>query len=218
MAKDHRNYQNKLPSVTTILGVLRKIGLEFWYKNNTIKFINDAMNKGRTIGTDTHEAISNYILTGEAKIETEWADEVSNALKSFMLFRKENPDLKLTLSEEKLTSKLYGFNGTIDAPCPPLLFDWKSAEKKDNDKPPIYDEAKYQTAAYTYLWNENNPDSLIDTVYIVAIAKDAVAYNMYKMDKKEIDNCFNKVFLPCLSIYNYKKKGETNDLFNADGK
>lgn len=217
MAKTHRNYQNKLPSVTTILGVLRKIGLENWYKVNTMDFINRAMNKGRSIGTDTHAAISNYIITGEAKIETEWADEVTNALKSFMLFRKENPNLKLSLSEEPLTSIKYNYNGTLDAPCPPILYDWKSAECKDKEKPPIYDEAKYQTSSYVHLWNENHPENLINTVYIVAIAKDKISYDMYKMEKEEIDECFNKVFLPCLSIYNYQRKPK-NDLFNANGK
>lgn len=217
MAKNHRDYQNKLPSVTTILGILRKIGLEQWYIQNTPQFIRDAMIKGKSIGTATHEAISHFILTGEAKIETEWPEEVTNALKSFMLFRKENPELKLSLSEEALTSSLYGYNGTLDAPCPPVLFDWKSTECKDKEKPPIYDEAKYQCSAYVYLWNENHQDQLIDTVYIVAIAKDKIAYNMYKMDFMEIQECFNKVFLPCLSIYNYQRKPK-DELFNVDGK
>lgn len=217
MAKKHRDYQNKLPSVTTILGVLRKIGLEMWFKMNTMEFINRATSKGKAVGTATHEAISHFILTGESKIETEWPEEVTYALKSFMLFRKENPDIKLTLSEEALTSKKYGFNGTIDAPSPPILIDWKSSECKEKEKPQIYDEAKYQTASYTYLWNENHPENLIDTVYIVAIAKDKVSYDMYKMEKKEIDQCFNKVFLPCLSIYNYQRKPK-DELFNVDGK
>ena len=121
MAKKHRDYDNKYPSVTTILGILRKIGLEQWYIQNTPEFIRGAMTKGKNIGTATHEAISHFILTGEAKIETEWPEEVTNALKSFMLFRKENPDIRLNLSEEALTSESYGYNGTLDAPCPPVL-------------------------------------------------------------------------------------------------
>lgn len=206
MAKKHRDYTNDYPSVTTVLGILRKIGLEMWYKQNTMEFINRAMSKGKAVGTATHEAISHFILTGEAKIQTEWPDEVTNTLKSFMLFRKENPDLKLSLSEEPLTSEKYKYNGTLDAPCPPILYDWKSVEKKDKERPPIYDEAKYQTAAYVNLWNENHPDNTINTVYIVAIAKDCISYNFYKMEAEEIAQHFNDAFLPCLKIYNHQKK------------
>ena len=79
--RKHRDYDNDYPSVTTILSVLRKIGLEMWFKFNTIKFINDATAKGKLIGTQTHEAIEHYINTGEAKIETEWIafqNEIAN--------------------------------------------------------------------------------------------------------------------------------------------
>lgn len=207
MGKGHREYDNDYPSVTTILGVLRKIGLEHWYKVNTIDFINKAMSKGRLVGTQTHKAIEHYILTGEAKIETEYPDEVTNTLKSFILFRKENPELLMKLSEEKLTSETYKYNGTLDAPAPPVLFDWKSTEKKDKEKPPIYDEAKYQTAGYVNLWNEKYPDNPINTVYIVSLAKDAIAYDFYKMEKEEIEGHFNNVFLSCLKIYNHQRKG-----------
>ena len=178
MGKGHREYENEYPSVTTILGVLRKIGLEFWYQQNTPKFIKDAMVKGRSVGTDTHKAIEHYILTNEAKIETEWPNEVTNALKSFMLFRKENPELVMKLAESKLTSSLHKYNGTLDAPSPPVLIDWKSCERKDKEELPVYDEWKYQCSAYVKLWNESYPDQLINSVKIVAIAKDCVAYRI----------------------------------------
>ncbi len=206
MAKAKRQYDNEFPSVTQILDVLRKVGLEMWFKFNTIEFITKESSKGKLIGTQIHEAIESYITTGTAKIETEYDVEVTNALKSFMLFRAENPSINLMLSESPLTSLQYGFNGTIDAPCPPNLCDWKSGKKGDKDKPPIYDEYKFQVAAYVHLWNENNPDNQIVTAYIVAIAKDAISYNMYKMDKVEIDECFNEVFLPALKILTYQKR------------
>ncbi len=210
--KAHRQYENDFPSVTQCLDVLRKHGLEHWFKVNTLEFISQASSKGKAIGTATHEAIERYILTGEAKIETEWPDEVTNALKSFILFRKENPELKLTLSEHPLTSLIYKYNGTLDAPCPPILYDWKTSEKKDKDKPPIYDEAKTQCSAYINLWNENNPDNPINTAYIVAIAKDTVAYNMYKMEATEAAERFVEIFLSTLKIINYQNRGKRNIL------
>lgn len=206
MSRVHRAYSNEYPSVTTILGVLRKPGLEHWFKMNSLKFITNATNKGKTIGTQTHEAIEDYINTGKAKVESEYPDEVINALNSFMLFKKENSQFELKLSEKALVHETYKYNGTIDAPNPPDLLDWKTSECKKLDKPPIYDEWKYQVSAYVHLWNHNNPDRLIDKAHIVAIAKDKVAYNLYTIYEEEINDLFNQVFLPCLNILKYQKE------------
>lgn len=208
--RNHRDYDNKYPSVTTILGVLRKMGLEYWFKVNTLKYITEATNKGKTIGTQTHEAIEHFINTGTAKIESEYPDEVTFALKSFMLFRKEHPEIVLKLTETKLTSEVYKYNGTLDAPCPPVLIDWKTGEAKEKETPTIYDEWKYQASAYVNLWNENNPDNIINKVIIVAIAKDKVAYKLCEMEQEEINGCFNEVFLPALKILTYQRKGSKN--------
>ena len=70
--KKHRDYDNDYPSVTEVLGVLRKMGLEMWYKYNTIEFINNESNKGKIAGTDIHKAIENYILTGQATVESSY--------------------------------------------------------------------------------------------------------------------------------------------------
>lgn len=202
MAK--RQYGNIYPSVTQVLDVLRKIGLEMWFKMNTLEYINDKSSKGKAIGTEIHKAIEQFINTGKTDFETVYADEVGTALKSFVLFRQEHPEFELKLSEIALTSEKHKFNGTIDCPCPPVLIDWKTGEAKDKEKPPIYDEYKYQVAAYVYLWNENN-EQKIETAFIVPFAKDKIAYNLYEMSKMEIDDCFREVFLPALRILYYKK-------------
>lgn len=210
MPKKHRDYDNKYPSVTQILNVLRKPGLEQWFLSNTREYCNRMSKAGKQAGTDTHNAIQQYIENGIAKIESAYPDEVSNALNSFILFRKENPDILLSLSEVALTSEKYKYNGTIDAPHPPMLGDWKTSNCKDKDKPDIYPEYKTQVAGYVYLWNENYPEKPIENAYIVALAKDKVAYNLYKMDRYEIEDEFNCMFLSSLTIWNYqhKKKGK----------
>ena len=201
-----RNYpDNGYPSVTEVLGVLRKIGLETWFKFNSAKFCNEESNRGKLIGSQIHEAIEMFINTGEAKVKSEYAEDVVNALNSFMLFQKENPEIKPTLSELSLTSEAHKFNGTVDCVAGDIILDWKSANCKEKTEPVIYDEWKYQLAAYVYLYNEIKQADIQEAI-IVAIAKDKVAYNMYKMDKEEIDDCFNKVFLPALSICNYQRK------------
>jgi CRISPR/Cas system-associated exonuclease Cas4 (RecB family) len=205
MAK--RNYQNDYPSVTGILDVLRKIGLEWWFKVNTPQFIEEKSRKGKEIGTQIHEVIQSFIETGKAKVETQYAEEVSTALKSFMLFRKENPSIVMNKSEIALTSEQHKFNGTIDCMGNNVLIDWKTGEAKKEEKPKIYDEYKYQVAAYVYLWNEVKKEN-IEKAIIVAVAKDKVAYNIHEMDRKEIDECFNEVFLSALKIKNYQNRKE----------
>lgn len=198
MAK--RDYQNNYVPVTTALGVLRKLALEWWFKVNTLAFIEEKSKKGKEIGIQIHDVIQQHIETGKAKISTIYAEEVTIALKSFMLFKKEHPEILLRKSEIPLTSEKHKYNGTIDCMGDTFLADWKTAEAKEKDKPSIYDEYKYQVAAYVYLWNEVN-NSNIDKAIIVVIAKDKIAYNLYEMGKEEIDLCFNEIFLPAVKIY-----------------
>ena len=225
MAKEKR-YENKDPSVTQVLGVLRKIGLEFWFKKNTAQFCNDASNKGKEIGKQIHEAIQGYITTGEAKVATQYGDEVMTALKSFMLFKKEHPEFHLENSELKMHSKLYSCNGTLDCKAvriePALrrktILDWKSGECKHSinkegegefkyEVPPVYDEMRYQLSAYVNFYNEIYFDD-IKEAYILVLAKDKIAYNLVKMEEREIHDCFHEVFIPALKIYNYQKENK----------
>ena len=100
-----RDYQNDYPSVTDTIGVLRKPGLENWFKYTPIKQIIEESEKGKLIGTQIHEGIHSYIQTGEIKVKTEYADEVTNALKGFVAFRKKYPDMKLINSEMAMTNE-----------------------------------------------------------------------------------------------------------------
>lgn len=203
MAK--RDFDNSYPSVTTILGVLRKIGLEMWFKHNTAKFCDEKSNKGKLIGTQIHEAIQSYIETGKAKSETEYAEEVGNALKSFMAFRKDYQEIILQRAEMALTSENYKFNGIVDCLAGDKILDWKTGECKNKEFPVIYDEYKYQVSAYVHLYNEVN-NATIQEAIIVVVAKDKVAYDTCRLNKDEIDFYFNEVFLSCLKILTAQKR------------
>lgn len=205
MPRKHRDYDNDYPSVTTILGVLRKPALEYWFKVNTLRFCNEESSKGKIIGRQIHEAIQSYVETGKAKSETEFAEEVTNALKSFMLFLKENPEFKLKWAEMALVSEKYKFNGTIDCIADGIILDWKTSRCKEKEKPEIYEEYITQVSAYVNLYNEAK-ESNIEQAIIVSVAKDKVAYNTYRMNKEEIEGQFNEVFLPALRILNYQRR------------
>jgi ATP-dependent exoDNAse (exonuclease V) beta subunit len=209
MAK--REYNNDYPSVTTVLGVLRKIALENWFKFTPLKQIQEESERGKQIGTEIHEAIHNYIETGKTKIETEYAEEVMLALKSFILFRQEHPEITLRNAEIALTSERYRYNGTLDCEGQRegslLILDWKVTRAKKEDTPPIYDEYKYQVAAYRYLYEEVKKTEIRKAIIIV-LAKDKIAYTFYELNEEELAGCFEEVFLPALRIYNYQHKKE----------
>lgn len=207
-----RQYNNDYPSVTQILGVLRKIGLENWFKYNDYKTIKKESEEGKLIGTQIHEAIQQHIDKEVVKVETEYAEQVKNALNGFVLFKKEHKDIKLQRAELKLTSEKHGYNGTLD--CigsigdDLILFDWKTGKAKEKDRPDIYDEHRYQVAAYAAMFNETQ-EGQVTKAYILSLAKDKIAYNFEEVSMLKIDEMFNMVFLPCLSIYNYQnRKGE----------
>jgi len=181
-----------------------------WFKHNTAQFCDQESKQGREIGTLIHQAIHDYITEEQVKVETtEYATEVMTALKSFILFRKELPAYKLINSEIKMTSEKHKLNGTLDCLAnlngTLLIADWKTGKCKKKDEPEIYDEYLYQVSAYVYLYNEIKGTN-INKAIILALAKDKIAYNIRIMEKKEIEDCFNEVFLPALRIYNYQHK------------
>ena len=203
MAK--RAYQNDFPSVTTVLSLLNNYGLNEWFKRTPYSEILEESNRGKKIGGEIHTVIQSYIENGSAKIETTDAIEVSNALKSFMLFKKENPEIVLKKSEVEKTSDRYLFNGTIDALAEvgvqTVLLDWKSGKCGIKDKPPIYDSYKTQCSAYCHLMG-------LERAIIVSVAKDAVAYDKYEMGGEEIKGEFEEVFLPLLRIWIHKNRNK----------
>lgn len=224
--KSHREYNNDYPSVTTILGELRNLALEYWFKYNTIQFTNAESEKGKVIGKQIHEAIENYIINNQLKVDTEYEEEVVYALKSFVLFRTEHPEIELSMPELALTSEMYKFNGTIDIigkinsicsslnlnyTTSSLVGDWKTGKCKDKEKPDVYDSHIYQVSAYVNLYNEVNKAN-INRAFIVVLAKDKIAYNLRWVEENEIKDSFSEVFLSALKILQYKKRSKNGKL------
>ena len=211
MAKSKkRDYQNDYVSVTQCLNELRKPALENWFKANTAAYCNEESAKGKLIGTQVHDLIQLYIQKEEVKIETEYDVEVKTLLESFVLFREEHPYYILTASELPMTSEIYKFNGTMDciASCGDDLsipFDWKSSRCKNDCLPPIFDEHLWQVSSYAKLYEEVHGKE-INKAFVLAIAKDKVAYQLREVSKEEITHYFNEIFLPALKICYGKKR------------
>ena len=202
-------YTNKYPSVTTVLGVLRKVGLEMWFKNNTAEYCDAESSKGKKFGSSFHELLQKLISGQETKIETDFDEELKNAVGGFVAFRKDYPNLKLELAELKMTSEKYKYNGTLDClgvwEDKLIIADWKTGKSKEGKKPDIYDEYVIQVSAYVNLYNEIY-NTNVDKAIIVAFAKNEVNYNIETVESKTIELAFNEIFLPALQIYNGMKE------------
>jgi hypothetical protein len=214
MAK--RDYpDNGYPSVTGVIGQIPSFSLIHWFKKTPYNEILETSKRGKEIGTQMHNCLQDFCETGKAKIDTEYPEEITFALQSFQLFRKENPNLVLKKAEIKMSSDKYGVNGTTDILIEKsgvlCLGDYKSSKVKDDEeKPPIFDEAKTQASAYVKMSNDVMNASIEEAV-IISLAKNKIAYNYYELSKEEIDSEFNEVFLPLLKVWKYKnvtKKGE----------
>ena len=211
---------SKLPHVTAVLGVLRKLALEYWFKINTAAFCDAESNRGKEIGKTIHQAIQQHIENDEMKFETEYPDEVKNCLKGFFAFKKEYPKIKLKKAEMPVVSKKYGYCGTLDCIASEngnlILIDWKSSAAKKEDIPKIYEEHEFQVSAYVAAYNEQEKAN-IEKAGILVLAKDKPAFNYMTLQKPVLDIMLAEVFLPALSIYNFqhknKKSGENGRKF-----
>ena len=194
----------KYPSVTTILGVLRKPNLEWWFKINTPEFIETETEKAKAIGTAIHEAIFNHIEKTGLDTETQYPDEVSICIKSFLKFKKEHPEIKLAQAELQIEHSKLKYSGTLDCIAKinniPIILDWKSNKKKLK----IYNEHYYQLAAYMEAY-EFQHNIEIKKGIIVEIGKDNIGYNLGILENKKLEKAF-KIFKHALSIYYLQKE------------
>jgi len=204
---------NGYVSMTGALSILAKPSLMNWFKYNTAKFCDEESNRGKEIGSILHEAFQNHIELQEVKIETIYPEEVSNALKGFMLFKREHPEIKLEKAEIQMVSDTYKVNGTLDVlgrvDNELVIVDWKNSKVGKKSAPVVYPEYLYQTAGYSMMY-EDIFKVKINSAYVVVFAKDAVAYSMQKIGRDEIVAHFENIILPCIKIY-YHQKGIKNE-------
>lgn len=196
------NYQ--YPSVTTIIGILRKPALEYYFKTHTPEFIEAEGEKAKQIGTAIHDAIFNHIEKTGLDTETNYPDEVKICVESFLKFKAETPEIKLNRSEILVENDEFKYSGTLDCvgeiDGELVIVDWKTAKGELK----IYDEAKYQVSAYVKAYNETNGTDIKKAV-IVAIGKDAVGFARLDLTAEEIDKAF-EVFKHAAAIYYLQRK------------
>jgi len=206
-AKIHTVYKltsgDRVPSVTTILGILNKPALLEWAwqmgcQGLDYKAIRD---DAASVGTLAHYFIMCY-LRSEKPDTSEYSqadiDRAENCLIKFWDWEKGHK-IESILVETPLVSEEYQFGGTIDffgkVDGQPTLVDFKTGKA-------IYPEFFYQLAAYEQLLAEAG--HLIEVTRILRIGRTE--------DEGFEERCIGKldkqweIFLACKEIYEIQKE------------
>ncbi len=208
-SKAHIRYKNeegnRVPGVTTVLGILNKPALIKWANNmglkgiDTTKYVDDKAD----IGTLAHHLIICH-LSGEEPDTSDYSknqiNQAENCILSFFEWEKSHP-LKPLIMETPCVSELYQFGGTPDIyaslvgdSCN-VLIDIKTGKG-------IYEEHGYQLAAYKMLLEENG--HFIGKAIIVSVGRDEnEEFQTKTFTDLDIEEA---IFLNALKIYKLKKK------------
>jgi len=206
-AKVHTVYKlasgDRVPSVTTILGILNKPALLDWAwrcgcDGLDYKAVRDS---AADIGTLAHYLVMCH-LTGQEPDTSEYsAQDIEQAETCLIKFWEWEKGHKIEpiLVESPLISEEYQFGGTIDffgkVDGQPTLVDFKTGKA-------IYSEFFYQLAAYEHLLGEAG--HLIEVTRILRIGRNEdegfEERTIGKLDKQW------ELFLNCRNIYNLQKE------------
>ena len=195
---------DRIPSVTTVLGILAKPALIQWAwelgtKGIDYKAVRD---QAGDIGTLAHALII-ADLKGDKFDTSEYSaqdiQKAENCLIKYWDWAKVNP-IKSILLETPLISEVYQFGGTVDCFAERqdtkelVLIDFKTGKA-------IYPEHLYQLSAYEQLLKE--ADFRFDQTMILRIGRDEVeGFEVRSLG--DLSKAF-EIFKNCLSIYNLQK-------------
>lgn len=199
---------SRVPSVTTILGILNKPALLNWAwemgkQGLDYRAVRD---EAGDIGSLAHLMIMAH-LKGEKLDTSEYSaqaiDKAENAFLKYLDWEKALTVIPI-LVETPLVSEQYKFGGTIDLFArvngSPILLDFKTSKA-------IYSEHFYQVAGYKQLLSENGYK--VEKVKILRIGRDETeGFEEHTLEKLEV---YREVFLACFRIYTLQKqirKGE----------
>jgi len=167
-----------VPSVTTILSVMAKPGLENWKQNQILmaaltmprvegeseqeyiaRIIRDAKEQGMKAaeeGTRIHGAIEQHYLNGTHPVE--YGAYVVGAVTAV----EERFGKQEWIAEKSFATNFYG--GKVDLHSPELVIDFKTKEFTEDKLPEAYDENVIQLSAYR--WGLGYPFARCANVFV----------------------------------------------------
>lgn len=206
----HQIYKNskgeKLPSVTTVLGIINKPALIAWANKIGLEGIKyyDELRRTARLGSLVHSICEFYT----SKTPIEWneysKEEIIKACtvsKRYFEWVSYQDQFKPILSEAPLISEKYQYGGCIDLLCmlngKITLVDYKTSSS-------IYDTMISQVSAYKQLLEENGHK--VEQCVILRIGRDdKEGFEYREISEKELKQGF-KVFKSALKLHNEKKK------------
>jgi hypothetical protein len=213
-SKQHGPYKLKdgtrVPSVTTITGILDKPALKVWANKIGLQGIeiNRYVDALAVVGTLAHDMIL-ADLSGEsvaavaAPADPATRDLSENSYLSFCSWRKQH-DVKPIVLEKSLVSERYRYGGRVDMVATVdgvlELVDFKTGKG-------VYPEMFYQLAGYAPLLLENGiVDRPIEQARILCIPR-AEAETFVEKAKTSLRVEW-EIFQRCLEVYNLMKEIE----------
>ena len=196
--------QGKVPSVTTVLGVLNKPALLRWANRLGMEGIDVTkyVDEKADIGQCCHYMIECDVKDKKPDLSIYSKFVIEKAENSFLkwLEWKDGKDIEFISSEMKLVSEKYQFGGTIDIYAKIngalTLLDIKTSESG------IWPEMKFQTAGgYRLLLEENG--YRVEKIIILRIGRDE--NSGYEEEAIENWQAYTKVFLLCRQLYDELK-------------
>ena len=208
MAKQiYKNADGKrVPSVTTILGVIDKPALKFWANQiglNGIKIVEYVDDKAM-IGTLAHYIIECFVKNEKENFEQfecdqEQIEQARVCTKKFFEWLDYQAEFSPIASELHLVSESMQYGGTIDLIAKLngkiTLIDFKTCNA-------IYEEPYFQTAAYEKLAKEHGYN--VEQVVILRIGRDEEEGFEY-IEHKTLETSF-ATFLAAKTLYENKKE------------
>ena len=210
--KAHQRYKTKtgiiVPGVTTILNLLNKPALVYWAWNLGMQGedYRKITTKAADIGTIAHYLVECHLKNKTPDLQDYSPRTVEQAQCAYQNFEHwwAGQQYKVVGVEIQLVSDEHLYGGTIDciAQRPDGKYDLLDVKTSKG----VYDEMKYQLAAYWHMWEENNPDKPLRNTCIIHLNKLTGDLNFHNMGNIEVEW---EIFQHLRSIYHLQKMRDT---------
>lgn len=225
-----KDKEYKVPSVTSVLGVISKPALIPWAVNNTVELIRASIGSGvehsesfleevyaqakkesgrikqhaANIGTEAHKVLEEYIHTGAAPANLE--GEVGRCVRAGIDWLS-SQEIRWIAQELPIYSRRYRYSGRLDGLAEVngvlTLLDWKTSKN-------VYSEYRLQTAAYNKAVEEEDPSKVIQQRILIRLGKEDGAFDphVYPRNTLRKDFC---AFLGAKRLYDQLKHIEKEE-------
>ena len=194
-------------SVTTVLSVLRKEGLEYWRGKIGNKKADQISNEAKDIGKLVHEILERH-LREEQLVTESYPLPVRKCLSAFRVWEKKNK-FKVLKTEQLVWSDKYEYAGTFDAlgtlNGKLTIIDFKTSKQ-------IWPDYGLQLSAYKFAEEERAKDYATKSKIIWASAAPIEQQLIVRLDKEtgvletqEFNDDF-EVFLGALKLWKWKNE------------